>query len=85
MDTYSSTDKLIGGALIGAIFTAAVVVIFKYLGIPSGRYGNEVIQVVAPIVAAACILLPRNATMTGRALGLIGGFFIGITLCSEML
>jgi hypothetical protein len=25
-----------------------------------------------------------NATLTGLALGLVGGFFLGITLCSEM-
>ena len=105
MDTHS-TDKLIGGALAGAIVTAAVIVIFRYFGIPSGRYDNVVAQAVAPIVVAAFILFIRplllrtvlrsrrdpllldedlNVILMGRTLGLIGGFFIGITLCAEIL
>ena len=105
MDTHS-TDKLIGGALAGAIVTAVVVVILRYFGIPSGRYDNVVAQAVAPIVVAAFILLTRplllrtvlhsrrdpllldedlNAILIGRTLGLIGGLFIGITLCAEIL
>lgn len=105
MDTHS-TDKLIGGALIGALVTAAAVVIFMYLDIPSGRYGNEVTQAATPVVVAICVLFPRtlllrtvlrsrrdpllldedlDATLMGMALGLIGGFFIGITLCTEIL
>jgi hypothetical protein len=105
MDTHS-TDRFIGGTLAGAIITAVVVVILKYFGVPSGRYDNVVAQAVAPIVAAAFILLTRplllrtvlrsrrnqllldedlNAILMGRTLGLIGGLFIGITLCAEIL
>ncbi|WP_157648323.1 hypothetical protein [Burkholderia ubonensis] len=104
MDTHSS-DKLIGGALMGTIVTAAVVVVLRYLGIPSGRYENVVTQITMPIVVAGCILLPRplllrtvlrsrrdplllnedlNATLTGRSLGIVGGLFIGITLCVQI-
>ena len=105
MDTHS-TDKLIGGALAGAIVTAVVVVTLRYFGIPSGRYDNVVVQAVVPIVVAAFILLTRpllfraalrsrrdpllldedlNAILMGRTLGLIGGFFIGISLSTEIL
>lgn len=99
-----STDRFIGGAITSAIVTAAVVVILRYLDVPSGRYQNVVIQAAAPLLVAACILFPRpllfrtvlrsqrnpllldedlNATLTGRAIGLIGGFFIGISLSME--
>lgn len=103
MDTHS-TDKLIDGTLMGAITTAAVVVVLQYLGIPSEHYGSVAMQIAIPIVIAGCILLSRplllrtvlrsrrdpllldedlNATLTGRIVGMIGGFFIGITLCSQ--
>ena len=105
MDTHS-TDKLIGGALAGAIVTAVVVVVLRYLGFPSGRYDNVVLQAAVPILVAGCLLLTRpllfrtvlrsrrdpllldqdlNSILTGRTIGLIGGFFIEITLCTEIL
>ncbi|QCP52582.1 hypothetical protein FAZ95_25835 [Trinickia violacea] len=58
MDTHS-TGKLFGGALIGAIVTAAAEVIFGCLGIPSGPYAHAAIQGAAPIAVAACVLFPR--------------------------
>lgn len=100
-----SIDWFVSGALFGAIATAALVIVFKYLGIPSGHYANDVTQLAAPIIAAACMLFLRpvllktglnrrsnpflldedlNAMLLGRALGVLGGACMGITLFVEM-
>ncbi|WP_175892790.1 hypothetical protein [Burkholderia cepacia] len=105
MNTHS-TDRLIGGVLSGIVVTAVVIVILRYLEIPSGRDESGIVQIGIPVAVAACVLFTRpvlaktvlrsrrdpmlldedlNALLKGRALGLLCGIFIGLTLCVQFL
>jgi hypothetical protein len=104
MQKYS-TDYLISGALIGAIVTAALIVVFSFSAISSGFFATNIAKIAASAGISACLILIRpillktmlssrrspfllkedlDSMIFGRAVGMICGVLIGITLFVEL-
>ncbi|WP_233874677.1 hypothetical protein [Paraburkholderia adhaesiva] len=101
-----STDRLVSGAVTGALLTAAIVILTIWLDLPSWRHADAFVRLAVPAAISAALLFPRplllrtvwksrrdpwvfdedlDQLMRGRAVGLVGGMFIGITLAGQML
>lgn len=100
------TDRLVAGSLLGAIFTAALVLLLIWLDIPPEKKVGLAVRLAVPVVIATVVLFVRpllfktiwrdrrdptmleedlNLLMVGRALGVVGGFFFGVTLATQLL
>ncbi|WP_322103940.1 hypothetical protein [Paraburkholderia sp. J41] len=100
------TDRLVAGSIVGAIFTAALVLVLIWLDIPPEKKVSLAIRLAVPVVISAVVLLFRplllktiwrdrrdptlldedlNLLLVGRALGVVGGFFFGVTLVTQLL
>jgi hypothetical protein len=53
------TDRLVAGALFGALVTIVLVSGFKYLGMVSGYVQNPVMQMAIPVALALTFLFTR--------------------------
>jgi hypothetical protein len=99
-------DRLVAGAIVGALVTTVIVLLFVWLDIPPERQVNLAIRLAVPFLISVCALLTRpllhktllkkrrdpllleedlNQLLVGRALGVVGGFFFGITLVTQLL
>jgi hypothetical protein len=54
-----STDYLIGGAVIAAIVTSALVVVFSLIAIQSGVLAHNVAKFAAAILVSGCLMFIR--------------------------
>ncbi|QGZ60256.1 hypothetical protein [Paraburkholderia acidisoli] len=100
------TDRLVAGSIIGAIFTASLLLLLIWLDIPPEKKVGPAVRLAVPVVIAAVALFARpllfktiwrerrdptlleedlNLLMIGRALGVVGGFFFGVTLATQLL
>lgn len=99
-------DRLVAGAIIGALVTTSLVLLLVWLDIPSEKQVSLAIRLAVPVLISACALLVRpllfktvlrarrdpllldedlNQLLVGRTLGVVGGFFFGITLATQLL
>jgi hypothetical protein len=99
-------DRLVAGAIVGALVTTVIVLLFVWLDIPPEKLVGAAVRLAVPLVISACALLIRpllfrtllskrrdpmmldedlNQLLVGRALGVVGGFFFGITLATQLL
>lgn len=53
------TDKLVAGAVIGGILTAALVVLLVWLDFPSDRRYGAAVRLSVPAALSAMLLFPR--------------------------
>jgi len=54
-----STDRLISGAITGALLTAALVILSVWLDFPSARHTGVAVRLALPAVISAAVLFPR--------------------------
>ncbi|WP_052420949.1 hypothetical protein [Paraburkholderia ferrariae] len=101
-----STDRLVSGALAGAIVTAFALLLLIWLDIPPEKHVGTALRLAVPLLISACAVLARplllktvlrsrrdplmldedlNSLLVGRALGVVAGFFFGVTLATEIL
>lgn len=100
------TDRLVAGSIVGAIFTAVLVLLLIWLDIPPEKKFSLALRLALPVAIAAVALLFRplllktvwrdrrdptmleediNLLLIGRMLGVVGGFFFGVTLVTQLL
>jgi hypothetical protein len=99
-------DRLVAGAIVGALVTTVLVLLLVWLDIPPEKRVGPAIRLAVPMLISACALLIRpllhktvlrerrdplmldedlNQLLIGRVLGVVGGFFFGITLATQIL
>ncbi|WP_322010734.1 hypothetical protein [Paraburkholderia sp. J12] len=100
------TDRLVSGAIVGAIVTTAVLLLLIWLDIPPEKHVDLALRLALPVLISACAVLGRplllktvlrsrrdplmleedlNSLLVGRAVGVVGGFFFGVTLATQIL
>ncbi|WP_233862530.1 hypothetical protein [Paraburkholderia adhaesiva] len=55
----NSTDRLVSGAITGALLTAAIVILAIWLDFPSRRYADSFVRLAVPVMISAAVLFPR--------------------------